>query len=351
MQQYNLPFTLGMIINHYCSVFLKRSRGSIKVATFVSDFPFDELTLGEFEDVGELEVDSKKIHEEEGFVLWNYSVRYEVHGEVLAGNFLVLQVGRFIFVITGQPAYFLHKFIMRFAKQMYPELIIAYITADEIRQVLENFSRSKQVELFYTRYVAKRMFGRRFTGLGYGEDKFSEAFKKSRGDGLWIDSIRVFSSKERMFDFRIARTGLLVYRRGNFEEYYRHVLSQIIMYCSRRLKIFDKKGRSERRNKEPTPLIIRFDSSVFENENVRKELPTIVSKYDFCNYSVIHAGNPHVYINIVDRVDNSTFSLRTYGTDSLLLIPQIKATRAALMRFSKHLMDKFQEGKVSEFVM
>lgn len=350
----SLPATISMIINQYSEAFLKRSRGCIRIASFISEVSFDELIDEEFPELEKVEIDfKKKVHQEDGFVLWNYAISREVRGRKIKGSFLVLQIGYFVFLITGYPPSFLRKGIMYVARQMYPDIMVAYITAEEIYEILRNLSKAKRTELLYSKYVAKKVFGERFTSLGYARGPYTEAFKKARDarPRLWIDSIRVFSEDGTQIDFRLSREGHLTYYKGNFENYYEHILAPFEEYCNRRLKIFEKRGRRETIDKELRPLLIQYDSKVFEDPSVRKQLINVIAEYDFCNFSVIHKGNPHVYLNIVDRVDNSTFSLRTYGSDSLIIAPEVKATKASLMRFSKHLIDKFLEGRISDFNM
>jgi len=234
---------------------------------------------------------------------------------------------------------------------MYPDITTAYITAEEISEILQNLSKTKKTELFYSKYVAKKVFGEPDTDLRYKRGPCTEAFKKTRDarPRLWIDSIRVFSKEDPQIDFHLSREGQLTYYQGNFEEYYEAILARMEEYCGRRLKIFEKRGRRETVDKELRPLLIQYDSKIFEDVSNRKQLINVIADYDFCNFSVIHSGNPHVYLNVVDRVDNSTFALRTYGSDSLVIAPKVKATKTALMRFSKHLMDKFLEGRISDF--
>jgi len=350
MTQQSLPVTIGMIVNQYTEAFLKRSRGCIRIASFISEVSFDELLNEEFPELEKIEIDfKKKVHQEDGFVLWNYTISREVRARKIRGSFLVLQIGCFVFLITGYRPPFLRKCIMYIARQMYPDIMVAYITTEEIHEILQNLSKVKNTELLYSKYVAKKVFGEHFTSLGYARAPYTEAYKKTRDarPRLWIDSIRVFSPNDTQVDFRLSRQGHLTYYKGNFEEYYEHILAPIEEYCSRRLEIFEKRGRRE--TIEVRPLSIQYDSKVFEDPSIRKQLINVIAKYDFCNFSVIHKGNPHVYLNIVDRVDNSTFSLRTYGSDSVIIAPQVKASKASLMRFSKHLMDKFLEGKISDF--
>jgi hypothetical protein len=343
-----------MIINQYSAASLKKSRGSVTVVFFVSDLNFEELIARELPELENVRIESKEVFKEGEFTLWNcIMIRNTARGKV-EGSFLALQTGYFVFVITDSRPSFMRECVMYLSRELYPSLMISYITAEEIFEILQHFSKARKTELLYSKYVAKKMFGRPFTALGYAAKKkknfpFTEAFSKARNLGLWIDSIRVFSEDDLRIDFRLSRGGFLTYYRGTFEGYYNDVLVPIQDYSIKRLKVFEKKGRRENPDREPQLLLINFDSNVFEDTFIRKELVNVIASYDFCNYSVIHDGNPHVYINIVDRVDNSAFSLRTYGSNSLVIVPEVKATKASLMRFSKHIMDKFREGKISTY--
>jgi imidazoleglycerol phosphate dehydratase HisB len=352
MLESHLPVTIAMIINQNTEPFLRRSRGCIRVASLISEANFEELVDVEVPELEKIKIEyKKKVHEEDGFTLWNYAIGREIRGEQIRGSFLALQKDNFVFLITGYSPSFLRNCIMYIAKQLYPDIMVAYITTEEINEILSAFSEKMGIKLFYSKYVAKKVFGERETALGYGHKIYTDAFKKAleAHPRLWIDSINVFSENNIDIEFRLGRQGKLTYHKGNFQEYYEHVLSKIADYSAGRLKIFENRGRRETEKKEVHPLLIQYNSRVFEEQIARKQLIDVISDYDFCNFAVIHNGNPHVYLNIVDRVDNSTFSLRTYGTDSLVIAPQVKTSRASLMRFSKHLQDRFQEGKVSEF--
>jgi hypothetical protein len=53
-------------------------------------------------------------------------------------------------------------------------------------------------------------------------------------------------------------------------------------------------------------------------------------------------------MNIIDKIDNSTFTLSTYSANSIVISPQIRVTDASLIRFLKYLLDKFRESKLME---
>ena len=355
MSNEKLATTLGLIINQYTDTFLKMSRGAIKILSTISEEPFINIVDRKLFELENIDADFREVCEEDGSILWNFSLERTKKRHKLKGNFLALQSGKSVYLITGQPTEFLNDGLFYLARKMYPELIMPYITSEEIQEILESFSKIAKVELFYSKFVVKKMFGKAFTGIGFATkrepeayDSYTEAFSDARSRGLWIDTIRVFS-KSAPIDFSISRSGLLKYYRGTFETYYNLLLSKIWEFYTQKLKHFENRGRRVQPKKEPNPLLIKFDSNVFEDIAVRKQLVKVIGNYDFCSYSVIYGGNPHVYMSIVDRVDNSSFSLRTYGPNSIVIVPQVKSTKAALMRFSKHLLDSFREGVISDF--
>jgi hypothetical protein len=174
---------------------------------------------------------------------------------------------------------------------------------------------------------------------------FQEAFKKAKEQGGWVDRIRVFSEKHK---FSLARSGVLRVYKGSFSEYYSYFMRKITESASEKWKIFEKRGRQEVPLKDVRPILVSFENSVFDDITVRKQFLQIISAYPDCSYSIIHGGNPHVYVAVLDRIDNSSFTIRTYGANSLILSPQIRTTKASLVRFSMHLLDNFQEGSITD---
>jgi len=355
MAHERLTTTLSLLINQYTDAFLKMSRGAIKVLSTFSETRFVDMVDRKLLELENIDADFRKVYEENGSILWNFSIERRIKRRKLEGSFLALQLGESIYLITGQPTEFLNDGLFYLAQKMYPELIMAYITSEEIYEVLGSFSKSVGVELFYTKFVAKKMFGKASTDISFATkrepkeyDPYTEAFREVRSRGLWIDAIRIFS-KSAPIEFSISRSGVLKYYRGTFDTYYNFLLSEIWGFYAQRLKRFENRGRRDQPEKEPNPLLMEFDSNVFEDVAVRKQLIKIIGDYDFCSYSVIYGGNPHVYVSIVDRIDNSSFSLRTYGPNSIVIMPQVKSSKAALMRFSKHLLDNFREGTISDF--
>ena len=252
------------------------------------------------------------------------------------GSFYALQKENQIFLITGESSRYVDRCLLYLTTMMYPNAILGYLTSQEIFELLTFFSENKKVDFNTNKYVAKRMFGeQRVSNIRFESQEFTKTFEIVRKDRLWIDSISVISAK---YDFSMSRKGIMQYSLGAFDEYY-VLLQKWSEMCRSKYKRFEGRSRKDDPQKKVNPLIIKFDETMFDEEEIRKRFIKTIQEYPFCSYSIVHEGNPHIYLTLLDRIDNSSFSLRTYDSDSLLVMPQIKATKAALMRFSKHLIE------------
>jgi hypothetical protein len=348
-----LPTSLAMILNEITKSNLKKRKGVVRVLTALSEMPFESLLVN-FRELG-IEIDCEEIAREGDFELWSCTAarRLPTYEFVLTGSFHVLKRKLSTFFISGERGIFFRHFIRPMTRIAYPDLLRGYILTEEIFKLLDDFSKTIKTPLRYNEFWYKKLFGEAFTDRRHEKrwdiEKygiFEEAFLKAREEGGWLDRINVFGGN---FDFSIDRNGVLKFRKGAFSDYYHYFLSRIIDVVSARWKLFEKKGRAEQPEYEVKPILVEFENVVFDDVELKKQFIQELSRYPNCSYSIIHGGNPHLYLSILDRVDNSSFSIRTYGTNALLISPQIRTTKAALVRFSTYLLNNFQEGKMVEF--
>lgn len=348
-----LPTSLAMILNEITKAHLEKRRGVVRVLTAVTDTPFENL-LEDYRRFG-IEIDCNEVASENGFKLLSCTSarRLYTYDFVLTGSFHVLTNNYFVFFITGEKGLFFKKMIKILLRVAYPQLLRANILTGEILKLLEDFVDKTKTELRYNEFWGKKLFGEAFTVKKHEKrleaedyELFPKAFLDAREQGGWLDRITVFNKN---LNFTIARNGVLKFKKGTFSDYYQHFFSKIIDFVTTRWKIFEKKGRAEQPEKEVRPILVEFENDVFSDEMIMKHFVRELSDYPHCSYSIIHGGNPHLYLSVLDRVDNSSFSIRTYGTNALLISPQIRTTKAALVRFSTYLLNNFQEGKMVDF--
>jgi len=354
MQPLYLPQDLGMILNNYCN-----NHRTVKVQCFLTEFDFDKEITSEKKSLNEyLITNISKGKQSKDFIHNVYLVSNSETEEEL-GKFHSLQYKDELYVFSGESANFF-KIVQKIVRKLYPNVISAFIHSNGIYKILENFETVSNISLSYKDAVKKQIFGLaprterewEISKEGRVYASFREAFKEARANELWIDTIKVFeknSGGRPKIQFSISRKGLISIERGIFDMYFSNILHTISEISKEQQEQFKNRSRNEQPDKKPKPLIVRFGKKVFEKEETRKEFSKILKKYPNCNYSIIHSGNPHVYLSILDRNDNSSLSVRTYGEDSLLLIPQIKTSALSLMRFSEFLVSSFYEGVIQNF--
>lgn len=347
-----LPQDLGLVLNKF-----SQDHRSVKIQCLLADKKFHKL-LEEIQYPNYDIVQGKSVKFGK-FVYTSFTVLSKDKDDEL-GKFQSLQNKDELYVISGSKAEFFDKTVMQILRQLYPNILFGFIHSNGIYEILSHFENVMNIELKYKGAVRKQIFGlaprteREWEVFKEGRvyPTFHEAFQESRDDDLWIDSIKVFHGddiKLPAIQFSISRKGLVSIDRGFFDSIFSNVIHLIYERSKERREQFKHRSRKEQTDKKPKPLIVRFGKDVFEKMETRKEFSEILEKYPHCNYSVMHSGNPHVYLSILDRNDNSSFSVRTYGEDSLLLIPQIKTSSLALMRFSEFLVSSFYEGVIQNF--
>jgi len=234
----------------------------------------------------------------------------------------------------------------RILNEWYPMLFRLYFKSTDIIGALKHFESEYNDKLTVDNLVAKRWFGKKETNLSYFKGSLDQAIGKARLTNTWIDYLLV-SGKH--FKLSINRRGVIrVYYVKNFDAI-KFILIKLVTDLASRLKIFDKRGRIEA--DKLRPMIIKFATNIFESITGTKKFLEIIENYKFINYSVLHAGNPYVYITILDKIDGSSFSVRTYMSNSVIIIPQLRTSAASLLRFTEHILDHVGEGEIKDFTV
>ena len=348
-----LPTDLGITLNQYF-----KTHGKIKIQCLLTNKKIHEvIERRNHDDAYVVTHDEPILFSTHAYT--SYTVTEKESDKVL-GKFQSLQSDDALYVFSGESADFFNNIVLRILRSLYPIVLFSFIHSDGICNILEQFERKHSVTLNYDRVVRKVIFGKQprtqvdweRTKKGREYFSFQQAFQKSEDENMWIDSIRVFSDKVRSQEkihFSISRSGLISFYKGRFDVIFSDILEDIVTYSRSRRKQFKHRSRSEQPDKRPKPLIVKFGKNIFEKSEIRQEFSKILTKYPNCSYSIVHSGNPHVYLSVLDRNDNSSFAVRTYDNNSLLLIPQIKTSSLSLMRFSEFLVSSFYEGVIEDF--
>jgi hypothetical protein len=64
--------------------------------------------------------------------------------------------------------------------------------------------------------------------------------------------------------------------------------------------------------------------------------------------TVLHS-NPYVHLSLVDNIDFSSADVWILSQNQILIVPQLRASEAALKRIVNHVFEQFREGRISDF--
>ncbi len=253
-----------------------------------------------------------------------------------------------LFIFTKNNIRFMNKAIHVFMNHyFYPQISRVYLTSKEIFDLLVGLEKLIKSQLLCRVCSGKGLFAKiPETIVSYQKGKklknFKEAFEKALDDNKWVHYIYLESHSKDYgnIKFSISRDGNIHLINGKFE-----LLVQLIYNI---YEIGDKwskvlKEREIKPKQRPKPILLKYKSNILSEKENRERLIEEISNYHECSYSIIHGGNPHIYMYILDRLDKSSFSLRSLGGSTLLVTPQLMTTYASLMRFIDHLVQNFSE--------
>jgi len=344
-----IPIEIQITLNKYIEDTLNQKNKQIKIITVISKESYIDLFKNSLDyfDVKEWKYD--EIYKKDGFILSRFDVKRLLYKNTIDNNFLVLQRDKVAYIITGGDKQFIKSGIYYITKRLFPKVIMAYLTSNEIYDLVKYYSKYINSKIYYKNDVRKRMFGQKQTDVGYmiGRKRkrlrlYDEAFRRAHSQALWIDKITLFSENyEHYFD--LSRDGILGIRRGTFMDYYSLLLKIGDNYIDR-MNFYGSRSRREQLKHNTKPIVLPLESQIFHEKDIREQFIDVIKNYSNCQYSIVYSSNPHIHINIIDKTDNSMFSLKTFQTDSLIITPQVKTSEASLIRFTKHLFENFRES-------
>ena len=334
-----------MVVNSYM-----REHGPLKVQCLLSDRDFSSVVTTEGRAVARVDLISKDMHG--SFTHCTYSVTHEGSD----GRLHSLQQGGRVLLFSGERGRFF-DIVQRIVKRLRPAVIAPFTESAKIKSILAEFENNAGVSLKHKKSVKKRTIGAMpKTSLEWDRtaknrryDKIKDVFADAEEKDLVIESLRTFADGDGGLDVTVSRKGLITIYIGSIENIYDNILRPIMDNGLDLRSRFSHRSRIERPDKKPKPLLIKYKRDVFADDGAMDRFCELVDDYPHCNYAIVHAGNPHLYISIVDRMDNSSIAIRSVGNDALAIIPQIRTSEASLLRITGFLASAFYEGVIGEY--
>ncbi|MGO9644350.1 MAG: hypothetical protein ACLPY5_06335 [Candidatus Bathyarchaeia archaeon] len=338
----SLPFVIEGTIQNYIEKKLGYRREALKIVGYLAKSNLSNIIASRKLQFEKYEFKFRKTQEFEGYEFWEFAQRAS---EL---RFYALQTPEgYVFIMSKIPTETFKWHLLPFFASLYPDLTRLYLSSDEIRFALTRLEEQIGQPLFYRSVVMKRLFGvkERFTDVHFSrrDRPVEEAFRTAAMRGSWIDYIQVSDADRKQIGLSVTRRGTASVRRGRFGLVYDSILAPMCAKGRQRYAFMDNRERQAIPRKV-NPFIIRYDETLFDKPEVIGRLRQILESYKHCYYTVVHSGNPYLYMMITDTLDNSAFSIRTLRENTLMIVPQVRATADSLMRFYRFMSAEFREG-------
>lgn len=260
--------------------------------------------------------------------------------------------GKFFILLSTHKGDIWNKIISNILENFGREVGYSFLNSLEIKKILQSYEQKTRSKIFFRRSVAKGVFGKKldFTEVHYEKvpkTYFLDAFKKAETKKGWIRMIEVYNENNTS-KFLINYKGQITVMRGGISLLLDYILKEELKIIINKHKFYSNRDRKSTQN-HPQAILIEFNQDVFNEKAKILQFLNKIEKYPKCHYTIVEAGNPLLYMKILDRNDMSSFSIRTKGSNGLLLIPKIKTSAFALERFSRYLIENFMEGETNDY--
>jgi hypothetical protein len=272
--------------------------------------------------------------------------------EITKGHFFILEdiKSGVFYIFSPNNIRYINRAIHSFMNDyFYPRISRAFLTSRELFDTITHLEEIIKSPILGRNSSGKVLFGTSPETIitfakGTKPKNFKEHFSKARQDGKWVSwiSLETSTSDGRLFHFSLSRECNIGLNVGELK-YFLVILNKIAELGLKKCRFLQ--SREIKKDSSPKPIMFEYELDVFNDDSNRKKLISQITQYPNCSYSIIHGGNPHIYMYVMDRVDKSVFSFRTTGFRTIVITAQLTSNYAALLRFVNYLTENFSEFK------
>lgn len=282
----------------------------------------------------------------------------------ISGQFLVAhhpESDMYIVLFVAEPL--MWRFgVLPLLDSLYPKAVRPFLTQTELHRLIRGVQieirkqgkRLRVLELS----ARKRLTGearKRFQSVREWTDAdLDSVFDEAREHNIWFRSVNFELVAEH--HGRISSTGtrgkLSKYGyfrcNGDFSLFDALLIEDLLSFSSERVRFFSERDRISTQDHSPRPVQISYESEVFKSSTETRRLVDSLRKFSHGTCTVLHA-NPYIHLSLVDNIDYSSADVWVLSQNEILVVPQMRASSAALRRIVNHIFEDFREGKISEF--
>jgi hypothetical protein len=136
---------------------------------------------------------------------------------------------------------------------------------------------------------------------------------------------------------------------GSYGDFAEKLLPVLEGAAHQRTELFANRGKIDRQYEPTRPLQLVYPRPLFEDSDNMQRFTDTLMRYPRATKALLHS-NPYLHASVADFLDGSSLDVWILSGTRVLLIPQARASVAALQRLTEYLFSEFREGEVSEYI-
>lgn len=322
-----------------------------------------EDMLGSLNGRSESQFAAEVVREDQGAGMASVAIKGEGSGGLGMVRIAKMQDPFVYLAVTGESAAFVDGALVPFVQSLYPGVSEAALSSAEMRGALDILERRSGgavriagVEACPDRDGAS---GRGGPDAGEKEDRahassaacadapYRDALDEATEGGRRIGRVqmRLVQDGVPSMECQISRRCRLQFRLS-MRPFCTSALPYMAGLASGKTAFYSGRSRMENGGRIRALSII-LDGDMFWGSQENYRFVRIVRAMPRTMGST-YCANPYVHMSLVDCMDGSSFDVWVATSDRITIIPQLKATHAAVSRLVGHIFERFGEGRVEE---
>jgi hypothetical protein len=250
--------------------------------------------------------------------------------------------------------------ILRLVNSLYPKLVPVFFSQQELFELLKltkgTFAHSQLTIIGHSRKQRLRIGSRRKyeTSRTRTEKPLDAVFAEANEQNYWFSSVSVEIARAADDDKRLSYlfTSATLSKYGDFscasqfDRFLNGTINKMGEIAEKKMKFFSNRSRRSTQSSEARPISITYASPEFTSQTDTNSFVSIMRKMSGASCTVLH-DNPYIHLSVVDANDGSAADLWVLKNDEILLVPQLRASEAALKRFVNYIFEEWREGSVT----
>ena len=234
-----------------------------------------------------------------------------------------------------------------------PDLCKVFLRTSEIQSGLNELKRKyPQLSLRVREYTSRSLIDdpksakRVRTNREWTDEDYDSVFQKLEEEKQWLSSLRLEIHGQEIAAGRIWRSATFSCE-AEFRLFFDTVVHTITKAVTQSTNFFNKRDRLSSPSGASRPLRIEYVEDVFGDKNQNHRLINTLKRMKDSALSVYHP-NPYLHASLLDYADGSSYEVWVTKPNSILVVPQRRASTDSIERLCNFICDEFQEGVIEE---